>query len=422
MRGGSANNIYVIPAPDKLTFRAATLLAAACCILALLLLISNLLMSSWNKIGEGNGRKEETERDHDSETPASPGLDITRIEERQDREETQGTNDQCTCHTDEEDDTRNRRIRSYLAIPIFGAIILAILAIGEVNFFSPQVRYQTEPMRSIGQWAPIVGTWLALLGSMYMVLAKDFISETAKKRETTSSNNDENGHEPAEPTAPSIHSPVDLSCPTCGRACVSGDRSCARESRGLKFLDCLTEWRLKGVRKMIDVIERIGTARARQSTALYDLYKELWPHTPGERRKNPKLNDTKREFRSSTRQYSRSANPSPSRSGSVGPKQVGGTDTVGPLPSLDSPSLARSPSDLEQLEAAVTFSESIYMRDQRSSVATARRDTFDSLRVPLSQSPSEQTFPMDSLPPRSPPATLKRSRQGRPSITTSDYG
>lgn len=68
--------------------------------------------------------------------------------------------------------------------------ILAVLIIGERNLFSTQVDYQTEPMVSIGkfihwhtnacdllttfcagQWAPIVGTGLALFGSLYVALA-----------------------------------------------------------------------------------------------------------------------------------------------------------------------------------------------------------------------------------------------------------
>jgi len=68
--------------------------------------------------------------------------------------------------------------------------ILAVLIIGERNFFSTQVDYQTEPIVSVGkqipqraharsllttpragQWAPIVGTGLALFGSLYVALA-----------------------------------------------------------------------------------------------------------------------------------------------------------------------------------------------------------------------------------------------------------
>ena len=50
------------------------------------------------------------------------------------------------------------RIRFYLSmveIPVFCAAVLAILVVGERNFFSYSVRYQTEPMGSIGKhWSP----------------------------------------------------------------------------------------------------------------------------------------------------------------------------------------------------------------------------------------------------------------------------
>lgn len=46
---------------------------------------------------------------------------------------------------------RIRRLLSGLEIPIFGAAIFAILILGERNFFSPQVNYQTEPIASIGK-------------------------------------------------------------------------------------------------------------------------------------------------------------------------------------------------------------------------------------------------------------------------------
>jgi hypothetical protein len=40
---------------------------------------------------------------------------------------------------------------STVEIPMFGAAVLAILIIGEQNFFSSQVLYQTEPIASIGK-------------------------------------------------------------------------------------------------------------------------------------------------------------------------------------------------------------------------------------------------------------------------------
>jgi hypothetical protein len=129
MRGGSANNIYVIPAPERLTFGTATLFSAACCIPAILSLVS-----MWNKILEVNWKTRFGDPD----------------EEERRNETISGTNGA----TVEKMKGVNAMIRSFLSaveVPVFGAAILAILIIGERNFFSDQVNYQTEPWASIGK-------------------------------------------------------------------------------------------------------------------------------------------------------------------------------------------------------------------------------------------------------------------------------
>ncbi|KAI7265044.1 hypothetical protein KC345_g8607 [Hortaea werneckii] len=59
----------------------------------------------------------------------------------------------------------------YLQIVLFGGAVFAILVAGERNLFSSQMRYQTEPMANVGQWAPVIGTALAVLGSVWVLLA-----------------------------------------------------------------------------------------------------------------------------------------------------------------------------------------------------------------------------------------------------------
>lgn len=49
-----------------------------------------------------------------------------------------------------------RRFLSVVEVSVFGAAVLAILVIGELNFSTAEMRYQTEPLASIG-------TFLALL-------------------------------------------------------------------------------------------------------------------------------------------------------------------------------------------------------------------------------------------------------------------
>lgn len=47
-----------------------------------------------------------------------------------------------------------RTLLSTIEIPVFGGAVLAILILGEMNFFSHPVIYQTEPMSSVGERAP----------------------------------------------------------------------------------------------------------------------------------------------------------------------------------------------------------------------------------------------------------------------------
>lgn len=56
MRDGSADNIYVIPTPNVLSFGAATLVAAACCIPGVLSMVSTyqkILKTNWAKQSGG---------------------------------------------------------------------------------------------------------------------------------------------------------------------------------------------------------------------------------------------------------------------------------------------------------------------------------------------------------------------------------
>lgn len=200
LRGGSANNIYVIPAPSRLTFNTATLLAAACCIPAILLLVS-----MWIKIMQENGRRLRRRARRSGNTLG---------------EEAGGINGA----TAEEVNKANEAIQGILrriATVLYGAAILVILIIGEWNLYTTQVRYMTEPMANIGeilsqwahsmtdfatpagQWAPIVGTGLALFGSLYLLIATNWrlalqnqeMNEVTTVEETSS----QNGHIWAEP-------------------------------------------------------------------------------------------------------------------------------------------------------------------------------------------------------------------------------
>jgi hypothetical protein len=124
MRGGSASNIYVVPVPNRLTFNAAMLLAAGICIPAIL----SLLFTA-DKILDINWKRRRG-------TP-------------QPEDQVEGGN--ITVRELNNINTVVTKFLSVVEIPVFGGAVLAILIMGEINFFSTQLMFQTEPMASIGK-------------------------------------------------------------------------------------------------------------------------------------------------------------------------------------------------------------------------------------------------------------------------------
>ncbi|VUC27257.1 unnamed protein product [Clonostachys rosea] len=161
MRGGSASNVYIIPAPSVFTFGAGTLLSAACCIQAILWLISmadKILEINWKSQSRNVG--DQDDRSIDEPISGTNGATKRKMKDV------------------------NENVRFYLSmavVPVFGGAGFAILVVGEVNFFSRQVSYENEPMAAIGQWGSIVGVGLALMGSLYLLLAEDV--EDLKEKE-----------------------------------------------------------------------------------------------------------------------------------------------------------------------------------------------------------------------------------------------
>lgn len=124
MRQGSADEIYVIPEPFIMTFGTATLFCAACCIPAILSMVS-----MWDKILKVNWQERFGETYLDQPETGTNGATPERMNKV------------------------NNIIRGFLSvveIPVFGAAIIAILVVGELNFWSTPVNWQTEPMANVG--------------------------------------------------------------------------------------------------------------------------------------------------------------------------------------------------------------------------------------------------------------------------------
>ncbi|KAK3333010.1 hypothetical protein B0T19DRAFT_416941 [Cercophora scortea] len=168
MRGGSANNIYVIPQPTILTFGTATFLSAMCCVPPILSLISmwnTILKINWN-LRWGGGEEEDLNEPIRGTNGATP-------------RRMKGVNSLV------------QRLLGVVEVLVFGGVVIALVLLGELNFWSGPVNYQTEPMASVGQWAPIVGTGFAAFGSLYLVLT----SEPESAEEMTSAGPNSTHHD-----------------------------------------------------------------------------------------------------------------------------------------------------------------------------------------------------------------------------------
>ncbi|KAJ4855998.1 hypothetical protein T069G_09366 [Trichoderma breve] len=142
IRIGSANNIYVVPAPRTLTFGAATLVAAGCCIHTVIWMV--VMTERFNIRAKS----------YEINKPIS------------------GTNG-ATKGTMNDVNLMVHVFLSAAAVPLSGCTAVAIIVVGEINFFSNPVNYQAEPLAAIGQWSTLVGTGLAAVGSLYILLARD---------------------------------------------------------------------------------------------------------------------------------------------------------------------------------------------------------------------------------------------------------
>ncbi|KAI1171021.1 hypothetical protein F4777DRAFT_591519 [Nemania sp. FL0916] len=145
IRQDSTNAPAVVPVPHRLSFSAVTLLAAGSSIPPVLTIIF-----TWEKILEINWKRRFGQDEVDmNETiegtnGATPGM-ITVI---------------------------NGAIRNFLSsiqIPLFSGVVVVLLVLGELNFWSPQLLYQAEPFTSVGQWSNVVATFLLVLGSLFYV-------------------------------------------------------------------------------------------------------------------------------------------------------------------------------------------------------------------------------------------------------------
>lgn len=130
LRRKAASEIFVVPRPDELRFGNAMFLAAACCLPAIISLVSmrnKIVITDWIK-RQGSGTQDE----HTSGSESAKDANAAESGKPTDL---------------------YRTFRGFLRLVeifVFGGAVLAILILGEINFFSPQMDYHTEPFGSVG--------------------------------------------------------------------------------------------------------------------------------------------------------------------------------------------------------------------------------------------------------------------------------
>ncbi|PGG98380.1 hypothetical protein AJ79_08888 [Helicocarpus griseus UAMH5409] len=399
MRGGSANNIYVIPAPDRLTFGTATLIGAACCIPAILSLIS-----MWNKVLEINWKRRfGTETDEQVDEPI------------------EGTNGA----TKKKMDGVNSLVRLFLSaveIPVLGAAVIAILIIGEMNFFSAQVFYQTEPVASIGQWAPLVGAGLAVLGSLYLVLAAVLDAVENESKQETSSNHDNC----------SMHEVVTvISAASSHSATSPGEmRRSPSNTRSLNEQDGQPRQSTTGDsgnrRKVARALSKFGiylsnAAHDRLDNSGFKSGRALdFPEIPGEFRRNrdlPHIRNQYNPYRDAAGNVTPSIRGRPSRAGSFTSSIVSGLDLDGPSSRSQSPSGPRQSMTSNDRTSFDTHPPTSPTSGAPKVTRPARRDT---LEVPAQTHHSSPRNNSPMSPAHHPARSVSDSRRPPAIVVSSD--
>ncbi|KAF1914295.1 hypothetical protein BDU57DRAFT_557965 [Ampelomyces quisqualis] len=336
LRGGAASEVFVIPVPQRLTFNAAMLLAAGFCIPAILSLIF-----TWDKILEINWkRRRQAENSHE---PVE-GANVTVGELK-------GINNVV------------RMFLSVVEIPVFSGAVIAILGIGEANFWSHQVSYQTEPMASVGQWAPIAGTVIAALGSLYLLWYKE--DTKAKEKPAIHYHPSEgSGHEPPPSRSSGTHRssernseshPLDIH-PTLSndwrlsRAITQPDLE-RNNTNGTNYGDEPTAGRPRVRQWFTTAANYLGNA-AHQKLDVSD-YKDQkahgFPEVPGELFRNPDLEITRTQYEQLREQNSRAQSSYAPSTHSTPGHEGGSTSPLQSSPRLDT-SPSRIPKRRDTLE------------------------------------------------------------------------
>jgi hypothetical protein len=315
IRQGSANNIYVVPAPERITFGTGTILGAACCIPAVLHLISmrsKIRRVNWYAVfGAKNKAK----------MAPSQGTDSATVS-----------------------------IKKFPIIPevlVFGLAVVFVLVLGEMNFFTRQVSWQKEPMSAIGkqsfsfilirwltifvpcagQWAPILGTVLAVVGLLYHITYGKNKSSASPHDVATGGAINERlslSHSGGRTSTEGVIGSSRLVTPTGGNPPPERVPTIKPLQRVVTLGGIGTQ---KLAKTLTSLSERLGAPTPDQygDSAYSSRLEQHYPETPGEASRNPNFNKTEHQWIRNIKQNSRA--PSFTGSTNSGPRPTVGSNT-----------------------------------------------------------------------------------------------
>lgn len=178
LRKGRANEVNLVSAPKPLTFGTATLLSSACGIVIAVALASTCIKAleiDWSQ------RWSQRYREEDEVSTNESILELNQIG-------TGGLQDEINLKTTTKRDKTLRMFWAVLKVSVSTGCILVIIILGEVNFFSAQMRFRTEAMTTfstspknnacsspdvfIGQWSPLAGLAIATVGVISVYTSK----------------------------------------------------------------------------------------------------------------------------------------------------------------------------------------------------------------------------------------------------------
>jgi hypothetical protein len=220
-------------------------------------------------------------------------------------------------------------IKKFPIIPeilVFGAAVLFIVVLGEMNFFSSQVRWQTEPMSAIGKqsssfilirwltiFVPFAGQWASILGTMLAVVGLLYHMKYGKNKSSASPHDVATGGAIIERHSllngggrTSIEGEISPSRPVTPTGGISPPKRVPTMKSLRRVMTLGDMGKQKLARALTSFSERLAPTPDQYGDSEYTSGPASgYPEILAERERNPKFNDIENRYTGKVRQHSR---------------------------------------------------------------------------------------------------------------------